>query len=203
VDVGLVLPPQPSGHASTIKVVADPVAIVSVVSGAAVAIGVPFINGQLERRRVEQKSRDARLEELRGLLDAAVQHLYKAWATMFDIEQEGQKELPGPDWDPKRLRQLGETLTAEVDEIVQDGLRVSLRTPSEARISAAHTEAQRIFLRYEAECRTYLQSGLIDQEKPPRAPTGEAAGATAAFVDEIRNFAGVVGPQPSTVQTSS
>jgi hypothetical protein len=40
-------------------------AIVSIVSGAAVAITVPFINARLERSRLEQQSRDARVEELR------------------------------------------------------------------------------------------------------------------------------------------
>jgi hypothetical protein len=183
--------------------VADPVAIVSVVSGATVAITVPFINGLLERKRVQQQSRDARFDELRVLLDGAVQDLYRALAILFDIEEERLKELPGPDWSPKRLRQLGDRLTKVADEIVQDGLRVSLRTPAGASISAAHKEAEKVFLEYEGEYRTYLRGGLIDQERPPEAPIHSVGRTTTVFIDAIRDFAGVVTPRPAPGQTSS
>jgi hypothetical protein len=83
-------------------------AIVRIVSGAAVAITVPFINARLERSRLEQQSRDARAEELRALLDGAVQHLWKTWTILYEVSEEGRRDLPRPQWSDRRLRQLGD-----------------------------------------------------------------------------------------------
>jgi hypothetical protein len=73
--------------------VADPVAIIGILSGASVALGVPFINSRLERRRMEHQSRDARLSELRELLDDAVIHLFAGYNVLYLIGQERNRAL--------------------------------------------------------------------------------------------------------------
>ena len=176
---------------------ADPVAIVSVVSGAAVAIGVPFINSRLERSRLEQQSRDARLGELRVLLDGAVQHLYDAWTTLFEIEQEAQQKLPRPEPSNDFLRRSGRRLTEQTDLVVQDGLRVRLRTPPGAAIAAVHQAAQDSIAGYERDYRRFLESERFEEETPPLPPPVDLSQATGSFIDEVRRFAGVVSGKPA------
>jgi type II secretory pathway pseudopilin PulG len=113
--------------------VTELLALVSIVSGAAVAVTVPFINARLERSRLEKQGRDARVEELRALLDGAVQHLRKTWTILYEVSEEGQRDLPRPQWSDGRLRQLGDELTTELDSVVEDGLRIKLRTPRTPR----------------------------------------------------------------------
>jgi hypothetical protein len=50
---------------------ADPVAIIGVVSGATVAVTVPFISATLERRRLRWQTETARMDELRGFAGLA------------------------------------------------------------------------------------------------------------------------------------
>jgi hypothetical protein len=45
------------------------IAVVSVISGATVAIAVPFISARLERHRLSLTANQARLDELRDVLD--------------------------------------------------------------------------------------------------------------------------------------
>jgi hypothetical protein len=65
----------------------EAIALAGMLSGAAVAILVPFISARLEGNRMEQQGRDARLEELRVILDGAVQRLYDAWTVLYEVEQ--------------------------------------------------------------------------------------------------------------------
>ena len=58
--------------------VADPIALVSVLSGAAVAISVPWITSTLERRRLREQVSEARVDELRAVLDLAAVTLDQA-----------------------------------------------------------------------------------------------------------------------------
>jgi hypothetical protein len=172
--------------------VAEAIALVSIVSGAAVAVLVPFVNARLERARLTQQSRDARVDELRGLLDDALQHLYVSGTILYEINEERPRGLPRPDWSDKRLGQLGQRLTEQTDVVQQDGLRISLRTPPSAAIYAAHREALDAMLRYEVQYRHFAESGLRDQEKPPEAPLHEVSVAAEKLVTEVRAFAGVV-----------
>lgn len=178
-----------SGRLSNNEGVTEAIAIVSILSGAAVAIVVPFINARLERSRIEEQSRRVRLEELRGLLDQSVQHLYDAWGLLFDIEQEAQKAIRST----TALRKLDATLTKQADVIVQDGLRINIRTPPDASIVTAHREAQDLFARYEAEYRRSPEVKL-----PPPPPTTAMSQAIAGFMEEIHAFVGVVPPVSST-----
>jgi hypothetical protein len=172
--------------------VAEAIALVSIVSGAAVAVLVPFVNARLERSRLTQQSRVIRVDELRGLLDEALQHLYVLGTILYEVNEERPRELPRPDWSEKRLGQLGQRLTAQTDVVMQDGLRISLRTPQGAAIYAAHQEAVDAMLRYELQYRHFIESELRDQEKPPEAPLHEVSVAVEKLVTEVRAFAGVV-----------
>jgi hypothetical protein len=172
--------------------VAEAIAIVSIVSGAAVAVLVPFVNARLERARLTQQSRDARVDELRGLLDEALQHLYVLGTILYEINEERPRELPRPEWSEKRLQALGQRLTDQTDIVMKDGLRISLRTPQGAAIYAAHREAVDAMLQYEFQYRHFLESELRDQEEPPAAPVHEVSVALEKVVTEVRAFAGVV-----------
>jgi hypothetical protein len=78
--------------------VAEAVAIVSVVSGAVVAVGVPFINARLERAKVIAQAEGARLDELRSVLDGAAVSLGVARSTIADfIEATAREAEP---WSP-------------------------------------------------------------------------------------------------------
>jgi hypothetical protein len=178
--------------------VADPVAIIGIVSGATVALGVPFINYRFDERRMERQRRDARLSELRELLDDAVIHLFAGYNVLYLIGQERHKELRGAEWSQKRLRQLGEELRQEAILCGSLGLRVKLRTPRGAEVSQRQDAANRIFLDYEFAYRMYVEADLLDTEKPPDPPDREAFEAIRALIMEIRDFAGVVESPPVT-----
>jgi hypothetical protein len=174
------------------EVVAEAIALVSIVSGAAVAVLVPFVSARLERTRLTQQSRDARMDELRGLLDEALRHLYLAGTVLYEINEERPRELPRPDWSAERLKKLGQRLTEQADVVMQDGLRISLRTPPSAAIYGEYRVAVDAILWYELEYRHFVESERRDQEKPPEAPWHEVSAAIGKFMTEVRTFAGVV-----------
>jgi hypothetical protein len=186
---------------------ANLIALVSVVSGAVVGLtvgfGVPLMSARLERQRVKQQSVDARLDELRQVLDSAVQHLFEGYGILYLIHEERRKELNGAEWSPKRLRELGEKLTEEAHLCAEHGLRVDIRTAKDSELSKAQRVANQFFLHYEAVFRRYLDRDLLDEEKPPRPPDNEAFEAILRFQEEIRAFVGVVAPPGPALQSSN
>jgi hypothetical protein len=72
--------------------VANLVALVSVLSGAAVAIGVPWITSSLERRRLREQVAEARIDELRSVFDEAAIALDQAVSVLPTWEVIGQDE---------------------------------------------------------------------------------------------------------------
>lgn len=166
---------------------ADTVAIVSIVSGAAVAIFVPFINATLERRRLDQQARESRLDELRAVLDRATRHVNTAWTTLYDMEQAVGTEPP-----VDRLLGFGTKLRKEVDVVVEDGLAIKLRTPDGSSIARAHEDLLNVLSLYEVDYRRFVEEGGLDNDEiPPRPPTGEASEAMTSFIKEVRAFVGV------------
>ena len=69
---------------------ADAVAIVSVVSGATVAVALPFINGLLERQRLRWQGNQARLDEFRGIVDATLGEMVRVHDLLWDIPTRGK-----------------------------------------------------------------------------------------------------------------
>jgi type II secretory pathway pseudopilin PulG len=179
--------------------VAEAIAIVSIVSGAAVAVLVPFINARLERSRLAQQSQGARLEELRGILDAALQQLYVAATIFYEIREwqkirEWQNQAPKPEWEGRISKHVSQ-LSEQVDKVNEQGLRIQLRTPQGAAIATAFAEAANHVLRYEVAFRHFFESESRQPEQPP-PPFNEMTVALAKFLEEVRKFAGVV-PAPS------
>jgi hypothetical protein len=162
-------------------------ALVSIVSGAAVAIVVPFLNSRLERDRLAAQGQAARLEELRALLDDAVQHLWTTWTVFFEVAEEGRRPSPSP----QRLRELAAQLAKQVDVVVADSLRVRVRMPQGAGVVEAHERAQAIVLEHELALRQHLDTEEAGTERPP-APIGQLSDAMGELMDEIRAFVGVV-----------
>jgi hypothetical protein len=70
---------------------AELIAVVSIIAGAAVAIIVPFIGARLERSRFVEQSRQARMNELRDILDVTLQHLYVAGTILYEIQDESNR----------------------------------------------------------------------------------------------------------------
>jgi histone H3/H4 len=135
-----------------------------------------------------------------------VQHLFLAYRILYDIHEECRKEPDAPEWSPKTLRELGERLTDEAHLCAEHGLRVDIRTAKDSELAKAVRVANRFFLNYEVRFRRYLESDLLDQEKPPEPPDDEAFQAILAFQEEIRAFVGVVAPpgpelRPSETKT--
>lgn len=135
----------------------DRIAVVSILAGAAVAIGVPFINARLEGDRIEQQTQEARLDELRELLDGSLVHLWDAWGLMFDFQ-----DLAGTDGPPPReqLIAIQKAVTRQVDVVTKDKLRLSIRVPTNSPLLTAHEVALSALLEYETHARTYLRTGV-------------------------------------------
>lgn len=175
---------------------ADTVAIVSIVSGATVAIGSVLINAALENQRIKQRVADARRQELGDLLDGSVQHFWAAYKTLFAIRVGPEPGEVG--WSPDKMREFGEELDRHLDVVVADSLRVGLRTPRGADIARVHGAADRVIREYEAEYREYLEynlvDDLIDDKTPPTPPDEELFGEMRKLRQAIRDYVGVVEP---------
>lgn len=169
------------------------VAVASVLSGAAVAIGVPFINARLENDRIEERGRTARFEELRGLLDTSLLHLYGAHTILYEVDVASRKGPGDPRW-PKRAAALRASMTKQADVLVKDGIRITLRVPAGDRIASAHQRAEQAFLNYEAAFRDYLDDGLVGRQRPPSTPISELDDASTQFTEATRRFVGVAKP---------
>lgn len=71
---------------------ADSIAIISVVSGAVVAVTVPLISSALERLRLRSQLRESRIDELRAVLDQAAIALDEARAGLPTWEVLAQEQ---------------------------------------------------------------------------------------------------------------
>jgi hypothetical protein len=186
---------------------ADAVAIVSIVSGATVAIAVPFINAMLERRRLRWQSEKARFDELRALLDAAIVHAYEAWTVVYEWEQvEGQKDPQSAEWSPERLRALASSMTAKFDEVQRDQFRIDVRLPTGSPITEKHFRMRDLLMRCEAQYTRYVAGGGPEQRlEPPvtlpplglvpstdkgTAATEKGRAALGEFMAEVRSLVG-------------
>jgi type II secretory pathway pseudopilin PulG len=176
---------------------AEAIAIVSILAGAAVAIVVPFIGARLERSRLKEQGREARTAELQTVLEGAAQHLYEAWTILYEVDDEARRDLPRPKWSDQRLRKLAGRLTDHVDKLSLDSIRITVRRSKESPVSGAYYRAQRPIIAYELQLRQFSESERFDQEKPPPPPTTEVLHSLGAFLDTIREFADIVeNPRP-------
>jgi hypothetical protein len=184
--------PAPSDRLFTIDEVTEAIAIVSILSGAAVAIIVPFIGARLERTRMAAQSREARTAEFRGLLDSAAQHLYEAWTLLYEAQQEAGRPLPRPDWANERLREISRRLADSVDQLNQDSIRIGLRTSAASPLAAAHHPAAGLVGGYEYDLRRFVESEEFERATPPIPRDGELLQTLNAFTEAVRAFAGVI-----------
>jgi hypothetical protein len=166
--------------------VADWVAIASIVSGATVAVGVPFISSRLERRRLSWEGHQRRLDELRSLLDTAALRFTDALNLFYEINMQINNPPEG-DFHP-RLTKLATENTEKADEIMRDGVRINLRVGSDAPVAKAHGRAMTIHTVYEAD----LVSSLRQPEgRPPLAPWSEFSEDFRLFMEEARRIVGL------------
>jgi acyl-CoA reductase-like NAD-dependent aldehyde dehydrogenase len=127
--------------------VADAVAIISVLSSAAVAISVPFINAWLERQRLRYQTSQERFAELRTLLDQSAERLTETQTVLVELLSQGLGK-------PTRREGAKQRLTELAIEVFQDNARLALRLGGDHRIYQAHSEAMSVLHKAEAEQRT-------------------------------------------------
>jgi hypothetical protein len=169
---------------------ADPVAIVSIVSGATVAIAVPFISATLERRRLRWQSETERLNELRRLLDTASVHMYGAWTVVYEIEQEMQTDIASARWSRERHQEQAAALTARFDDVMRDQLRVALRLPKGSAVTAKHQAMVNLLMKAEYEYRRYVEHGQLEERPSSLPSSAEGSQALGEFMDEVRTVVG-------------
>lgn len=134
------------------------------------------------------------MDELRTLLDGAARNLYDAWAIVYEVDQEGRRSLPRPEWSDDRLRELSKKLTAQTDVVIHDGLRIGLRAAAGAAIAETQDAARNIVLEYELRLRQFVEAEAMAQQEPPEAPVHELPQRMGDFMEAIREFVGVVEP---------
>jgi hypothetical protein len=174
------------------EAVAETIALVSIVAGAAVAVLVPFISARLEQSRLTEQRENARFEELRGLLDDAVKHLLAVRNLLLDIEGESKREPPRPEWSESRLLQLVTQLSEQTGVMSEDDLRMRLRLPEGSAIYDAYRDAKKLIGDYERKLRAFSDNERREQEKPPAPPRDGVDDAIGALIAAIRDFVGVV-----------
>jgi hypothetical protein len=160
---------------------ADPVAIASVVSTASVAITVPFIGAQLERRRLRYQARSERLLELRTLLDDSAVHLSQAVWGLHELEQ---------DFKPKHREVVADQVLELADQVYRDNVRLSLRLGREHPIFVAHDKARTTLQGTEAQTRE-------EQRPVTRTETGRLIFEMSEWMDRVRNVMGIDPSQPA------
>jgi hypothetical protein len=156
--------------------VADTVAIVSVASSATVAVAVPFIGAQLERRRLNYQVTQERFGELRTQLDQSAEHMIDGVGVLATIA--GWR--PDAPRDEMPVDRLGELAIV----IFQDNTRLGLRLGYDHGIVMTHSDAMQIFLEAEAKWRT-------EQVTPSVKDHQSLLRETAEFLTEARRIVAV------------
>ena len=170
---------------------ANTVAIVSVVSGATVAITVPFINAVLERQRLRWQGNQARLDELRGLVDAAVGDMVRAHDLIWDIatavDAQADDETPDP-----RLGELSAELTKTYVAVKTLATRIGLRLGSEDEVAAAANDVEMTLAMADADVAQPLQRGERIDTGPLWSQRDSLGKGIGIFQDRVRDLIGPV-----------
>jgi hypothetical protein len=151
--------------------VADPVAIISVVSGATVAIVVPFISARLERQRLRYEGSQERFTELRQLLDGAAERLIES-LTVLTRFMTPEPDVPLP----------GDRLTELAVDLFRDQTRLALRLGGDHEVVSAHRDAMWILHRVEGLWRTKRTPPSFDDRNSFDEATGNFLRAAASIV---------------------
>jgi hypothetical protein len=158
--------------------VADPVAIISVVSGATVAVAVPLINARLEQNRLREQRTQERFAELRTVLDGAAERLiegHTVWSRMMAVAHKGASG---------ELADLGERFTEVAVEVFRDDTRLFLRLGESHEAVAAHQDAQLRLHEAEGRWRT-------EQTPPGMKENTEFGEATSRFLSAAHRVVAV------------
>jgi len=120
--------------------VAESIAIVSVVSTAAVGLGVPLINSRLERNRFRLESNKERADEIRSVLDSAAQAVVGALKPLAVLVPAGvpePTEAQPPGWTPEMSSVLDEFEAAYI-EVGRQQRRLAVRLGSDSPVVLAY-----------------------------------------------------------------
>jgi hypothetical protein len=116
---------------------ANTVAIISVVSGATVAIVVPWITATLERRRLRQQVAESRIDELRTVLDEAAIALARCFSALPTWDVVGQAVEQGAD----TASVLAESRKA-VEDTGAQAERIAVRLGESSLVFAGYEQAR-------------------------------------------------------------
>jgi uncharacterized protein YycO len=155
---------------------ADTVAIVSVISGATVAITVPFINSVLERQRLRWQGNQARLDELRSIVDSTIGEMARAHDLLYDIAVEGDKQ--------GRLAERSAALTACYLATKTYGTQLGLRLGTDDDVTVSHTAVEGILANAE----------VVVEHDPDGVSTvrDQLGEAIAVFQTSVRDLIGPI-----------
>jgi hypothetical protein len=191
-----------SGHIASIDTVSgsEIIALVSIVSGAAVAILAPLVSARREDRRAERLVNEARLNELRAVLEDAAVTMSLAINACDAVYEAVQ-----PPYGPPRTATEAElrVLIGQASEqlkavrLVED--RVALRLGHWHEISDAYREARVALV--DAEDR--FQQALVGERPKYESREYEPDSAREHFMTFTMLTASLVGPEvPEKVDTT-
>jgi hypothetical protein len=134
---------------------ADTVALVSIVAGSAVAITVPLITAQLEKRRLAWQRQEQHLDELRSLLDDSMLRFHETFVSLDGMREalalrgrasesfgaaRAFESFTAARGQLAEVREAAERYEAKFHQIVQDGIRIEVRLGADDSIAAAHRD---------------------------------------------------------------
>ncbi len=170
---------------------ADTVAIVSIVSGATVAIAVPFINAVLERQRLRWQGNQARLDDLRAIVDSTVGDMVRAHDLIWDIATEAGKHGDDQAPDPE-LRRLGGELTATYEAVKTLGTRIGVRLGAGDDVVVAHLGVESILADAEIAVSHALHQGEQIPTETLWSSRNELGLAVGRFQASVRDLIGPI-----------
>jgi hypothetical protein len=171
--------------------VADAVAIVSVVSGATVAIVVPFVNSMLERQRLRWQGNQARLDELRSIVDSSLAEMVRVHDLLWDLAELADSPESGPTAKERRAA-LAEELTRAYGAVKTLGTRIGLRLGNEDAVAVAHDNVEVIVAQAEIAAARPLQRGEVPDAAELWAARNELGLAIGRFQEQVRELIGPI-----------
>jgi hypothetical protein len=173
----------------------DLIAIVSVVSGAAVAITVPWITAMLERKRLREQVYEARIDELRTVLDQAGIALNQAFSALPTWEVLGQDALGQ---DERSIVAVYANSRKTLEAVNAQAERLAIRLGEDSPVFTGYDKARRRLWNWHhrliaTESLKKIPNLLPEDEeiRSPRLTTdGEFMDARRAFHDSAREIVG-------------
>jgi hypothetical protein len=170
-------------------VAGEAIALVSVASGATVAVAVPYINARLERSKLRAQSHAARLDELRATLDEAVIALSSAQSASEVAERSVEAAQHSRATASRRAvaTQEIDALRAATDRVERDAQLLGVRLGAASDPVRAYESARRALRDIEHELDDILAAGPASDEPTVYAEATRALAQLRERHDECKS----------------